>query len=72
MINWIRKRLGYHVCEEFTKWRTIEGLYGRAPTDPYEFMTSLNDPECKIHFRRRWQERACTMCGKVQERELTR
>lgn len=23
MLNWLRKKLGYHVCEEFTEWEEL-------------------------------------------------
>lgn len=66
MINWLLKRLGYHVCEEFTRWRTIEAQYARTP-----MLFETSPPgDGRIRFTRCWQERECTVCGKLQQREL--
>lgn len=70
MINWIRKRLGHHVCEEFTKWAIREVECFRVPSSARETIAALNEPDGRIHYIRRFQERECTECGKLQQREL--
>jgi hypothetical protein len=67
-LNWLWKRLGYHVCEEFTQWETYEGKYSR-PTS-YEQDGSIWIETKKITFTRRWQERRCTICGRLEQRDL--
>jgi hypothetical protein len=68
-LDWLRKRLGYHVCEEFTRWETFEGKFARVPRDIEESI--LAGGAERIEFTRRWQERECTICGKLQQRDLS-
>lgn len=70
MISWIKKKLGYHVCEEFTQWQTMRGTYEREPdiTSPGDFQAMVENR--KIIFTKRWQERQCTICGKIEQRSL--
>lgn len=67
-MNWFRRRLGYHVCDEFTRWtvRTQERL--RAPTADEFFRGGVMHQLVRVHDR--WQERECTVCGKVHRREI--
>lgn len=69
MINRILKRLGYHVCEEFTQWETLTADCSRPAVYPHDGMRGL-DESGTIHYTRRWQERTCTICGRVQQRPL--
>ena len=68
MINlisvWFRKRiLGQHVCEEFTQWEYKES--------PWEKTSWHSGKPIVKQIVRCWQERRCTLCGKIQQEELT-
>ena len=67
--NWLFKRLGVHVCEEFTQWeKHLANCTRTHEIDPFTLSTVvLKKP---IVFTRTWQERRCTMCGKIEQREL--
>ena len=69
MFNWFWKWLGYHVCEEFTRWETKQANYSR-PRVRYDDGCFQEYSEERITYTRRWQERTCTICGKVEQREL--
>lgn len=64
-MGWFWKWLGYHVCEEFTQWQTVQVNCTVVPVIggmPIESMSS----ECT----RSHQERTCTICGKLHQRPL--
>lgn len=71
-INWLKKRLGYHVCEEFTQWETKEARYSRPTTLADGIMPDFfnNETTKEIIWNERWQERRCTICGEIQQRKL--
>lgn len=52
LIDWLKKKFGCHVCEELTRWE-VRLSCGRYGTGP--------------EFTERWQERQCTICGKIQQ-----
>lgn len=56
-----------HVCSEFTQWVTKAANYTRCPM---LFEREANPGVDKIEFTKRWQERKCTICGALQQREL--
>lgn len=64
MIDWLRRRLGYHVCE-FSKWRQI--AHGK--------LTAHEGPGVKRYVGFfRVLERDCEVCGEIQtttRREFT-
>jgi hypothetical protein len=66
MINYLRKQFGYHVCENFTEWENRKATYSR----PVDLLESLTISEQYVEFTRRWQERKCKDCGKIQQRAL--
>lgn len=64
----IKRLLHRHVCEEFTQWETHTGHYSR-PAEDLDGMLLVLD-RAKIKYTKRWQERTCTICGKIEQREL--
>ena len=68
MLEWLWKRLGYHVCEEFTQWQDCRGTYTRPTTVELDGMLALDVDQ--ITYSRRWQERSCTICGLIQQRDI--
>jgi hypothetical protein len=64
MINWLKKLLGLHACEEFTRWTERTQMHESAV-----WLLSDGDLLTKV-IKRRWQERACTICGKVKSLQL--
>ncbi len=66
IIDWFRKKMGYHVCEEFTQWETIMAEYERPAriSEPTFLTTGV------VPYTKRWQERKCTICGCVFQRNL--
>ena len=59
---------GIHICEEFTQWEEHKANYIRH-VEITEYLAGF--PET-IEFTRRWQERHCTICGKIEQRDLER
>ena len=66
-MNWLWKLLGYHVCERFTKWETQEATFTRPVT--YRDGLACAD-RTELTYTRRWQERTCEDCGKMQQLEI--
>jgi hypothetical protein len=68
LLNWLRKKMGYHVCEEFTQWIEYERLFERQAyhNEPAFIKSGV------VRFTTRWQERKCTICGKIQQEVLDR
>ena len=64
--RWLMKKLGYHVCEEFTQWEDHQANF-RRPATMDEHVWAKTET---VVFTRRWQERHCTICGKIQQRDL--
>jgi hypothetical protein len=61
MFNWLRKRLGYHVCEEFTQWEVK-----RQKFEGCIINTFTGDVVVESVVReKRWQERRCMLCGRL-------
>lgn len=67
MFNWIKKKFGYHVCEEFTQWTDRSVTYCTTHTRIGGVLVALADPN---RWSERFQERRCTTCGKVEQRKL--
>lgn len=61
----LRKKLGYHVCEEFTRWELKEEEGRSTPIINGVPIHSLASP-CVI----RTQSRQCTICGKLYIRNV--
>ncbi len=71
MFNWLWKWFGWHVCEEFTRWERRTAKCSRLPTNSEVFNGLLaNVLISTITFTKTWQERCCTICGKIQQRRL--
>ena len=65
MLDWLWKRLGYHVCEEFTQW---EQHSATVLVTPYSGKMPLLSMQHEV--TRCWQERRCTICGKTRKESL--
>ncbi len=63
MFAWYWKWLGYHVCEEFTRWEIVEEEWVKKNSIGGVVVSS-------IPFIKRFQQRQCTLCGKVYREEL--
>jgi len=77
MFNWFWKLLGIHCCEEFTQWEEKRARFSRIPTTMDERLhvitrqTGWNQADDgRIQYTEHWQERRCTLCGKIQQRKL--
>lgn len=68
MISFIRRLLGWDCCGEWTQWETYRGEFNRAPRSSSE--KNLAGGVDTITFTKHWQERCCTLCGRIQQREL--
>lgn len=68
MFNWFWKWLGYHVCEEFTRWEEKRWTCERVAT--FEEAAASLGTISKVRFTSRIQERTCTICGKIDQRKL--
>jgi len=69
LINWYKRTiLKEHICEEFTQWKTWKQDFSR-PTS-YRIDGDIALRQNTIEFTKRWQERHCTMCGKMEQRIL--
>ncbi len=67
MRKFIRRLLGWDCCGEWTQWQTYEGTYSRKPSFLMQIICYESED---IVFTKRWQERTCTICGKIQQRDL--
>ena len=66
--NWLKKKLGQQVCEEWTQWEAKHGTFERNyDYDLFDRLVHLDEP---IVTTRRWQERRCTLCGFIEQRDL--
>jgi hypothetical protein len=64
----LRRLLGWDCHGEWTRWETRKATYSRPPLDVEE---KLNAGWVDtITYTRRWQERQCTICGWIQQRDL--
>jgi hypothetical protein len=71
MFNWFWKWLGYHVCEEWTQWQTFRANYVRLPLyDEVLNGVIVGKAVTEVEYTKKWQERWCTICGKVQQEKL--
>jgi len=64
MIGWLKKRFGYHVCEEFTQWELINIRYYAA------FHPDGTGDETAFTGSKSFMQRACTVCGRVWQKKL--
>lgn len=69
MIKWIRKKLGYHICEDFTEWKHNQRTHARLPNHRDDTLTQIVRNE-KIYNTVYWQERKCKICGFIQHKKL--
>ena len=68
IVNWIRKWMGYHVCEEFTRWTTVVRDYTRPASIERDGLLAARVKT--IEWQERYQERECTICGQIQQRKI--
>ena len=69
LTKWIRKRLGHHVCEEWTQWEQKRAEYVKT----HYYIGDSDIPFEMTHpqeYTRQWQERRCTICGLIERRGL--
>ncbi len=68
MWKFIYRLLGWECCGEWTQWETKKANFSRPKRifDADEFMLTSET----LEFTKRWQERRCTLCGKMQQRDL--
>lgn len=66
--QWFQRLRGRHVCEEFTQWETHKAHYSRPAVDRDGMFLVMD--RATIKYTRRWQERTCTLCGKLYQREV--
>lgn len=66
MWNWLKKKLGYHVCEEFTQWET-KLVHCTRLADPKEVVMNQTTT---VEYTEKFQERRCTLCGKISQESL--
>lgn len=57
-LDWLREKLGYHVCREFTRWetRTEQGVIAH---------TRGGVIVSEVPYSELVQVRGCTICGKI-------
>ncbi len=55
------KIMGHTYCTHFTMWENNQGTFHK-----YFGMLESN----KVEYIRKWQERKCIDCGKLQQREV--
>lgn len=68
-MDWLFGLFGYvrvnsphpHKCEEFTRWEPCKALVQ---------LVSPSGENIGTPIARYWQERACTLCGKIQQESL--
>ena len=68
MFNWFKKRLGYHVCEEFTQWERKTRNVTRPSVLEHDGVLALGHKT--VTRTDLWQECRCTECGRIQQLPL--
>ncbi len=66
VVRFFRRLFGQTCCVEFTQWELHERSVERAPTSR-EWLYSSATKVTEVY---RWQERHCTICGKIQQQKL--
>lgn len=68
MIQFFRRLVGLTCCIEFTQWEDHKAEFSRPITrdDNIPYTSHMET----IEYTKRWQERRCTICGKIQQRRL--
>lgn len=66
LIKWLKKKMGYHVCETFTKWEVITTNYERPATMEEHIWANADT----VTITRTSQKRHCTECGYAQVKSL--
>jgi hypothetical protein len=56
----------FHI-HKYTQWVMKQANYSR-PADYYDLL--VDKSVTTIEYTKHWQERHCTICGKVQQKEL--
>ena len=67
-MKFIKRLLGWECCGEWTQWESKKANFTRwadVQTDGYVALKTD-----KIEYTKRWQERRCTLCGRIQQRDL--
>lgn len=75
LCDWLTEKLGHHVCREFTQWEvyTIERERRLEPADGMAYYLAVQTGTHStdtVKFTDVYQERRCTLCGKVEQRPL--
>lgn len=65
MLAWLYKKLGYHICEKFTRWEKHQADFRITPEVGGVSLTYM-----QYDALRCWQERKCEECGKTYKEEL--
>lgn len=68
IVDFVRKRLGYHVCEEFTRWEKKQCNYERPATIEHDGVLAVGQK--KVVWTVYWMERKCTTCGMIYQKRL--
>ncbi len=68
MFKRIKGLFNTHCCEEFTQWENKEVVFSYIPSQSENLLAHVLQE--KREYSKRWQERHCTICGKIQQREL--
>lgn len=68
MIGLIRRMLGLDCCGEWTRWEAKYNEYERVP-GLYELLDSKHSVTSIVEVVR-YQERRCTICGRIQQSRL--
>lgn len=68
MRKFIYRLLGWECCGEWTQWEIKKSNFSRPVqvSDGSAWLAQLET----ITFTKRWQERRCTLCGRMQQRDL--
>lgn len=67
IVRLVERILDIHICMEHTQWEDKECDWKR-PVEIRDFIADWDVKE--IVHTKRWQERKCTICGKIQQRRL--
>jgi hypothetical protein len=68
MKSFIYRLLGWECCGEWTQWTTRQADFERPAKYSLDGEIALRTDT--IVYTLRWQERQCTVCGRMQQRDL--
>jgi hypothetical protein len=70
MMTWLRRFFGLECCGPWSKWERKRIEKQVAPRTAAQASMMMNDDSVGYFVTKRWQERHCQKCGRIQQETL--